>query len=404
MSIHRITVLAVILAMSVALVPSRAVAEARAADGFAAWLAGLADEAQRRGLATATISRALGNARYLPRVIELDRRQPEFTLTFWRYLNGAVSEKRVERGRRMLRKHRALLDKVAKRYGVQPRFLLAFWGLESNYGDFTGSFPLISALATLAYDQRRAKFFREQLFAALEIMGRGDIPVDVKSSWAGAMGNAQFIPTTYRAYAVDFDGDGRRDMWRSLPDVFASAANFLGKSGWRADRTWGREVRLPKTFDFALSGLSVRKTLPAWQALGVRRVDGRDLPKADIEASLVLPSGAGGPAFLVYENFRATLVWNRSIFYAIAVGHLADRIAGGGRLLTPPPRAEVPLSRADMKEIQRLLTARGFDTGGADGVAGPMTRRAIKAYQRRINLPADGYPDADLLHRLKKGG
>lgn len=371
---------------------------------FAHWLDGVSAEAVAKGIPKATVKRALGSARYLTRVIELDRRQPEFTLTFWRYLSNSVTEKRVAQGRRLLQKHKVLLDRVAKQYGVPARFLVAFWGLESNFGSFTGKFPVVSALSTLGFDGRRGPFFRAQLLAALEVMGSGDIPITAKGSWAGAMGNAQFIPTTYRAYAVDGDGDGKRDMWGSLPDVFASAANYLSQSGWERERTWGREVRLPKGFDYGLASLSQRKTLAAWQKIGVRRADGRDLPQVDIEASLILPAGASGPAFLVYKNYRTILIWNRSLLYAIAVGHLADRLAGQGTLLTPRPAKEIPLSRIDVMRIQELLTAKGFDTGSADGVAGPQTRKAIRAYQKSRRLPADGFPNAGLLERLQGEG
>lgn len=371
---------------------------------FQAWLEGFKDQAAGRGIAKKTIDHALAGAAYIPRVIELDRRQPEFTMTFWQYLGKTISDKRIARGREMLKTHGALLSKIEAKYGVPPRFLVAFWGLESNFGDYTGTFPLIGSLATLAFDPRRSKFFSEQLLAALEIIDRGDIPADAKASWAGAMGNTQFIPTTYRSYAIDFDGDGRRDLWRSLPDVFASSAHYLSRSGWRKEETWGREVRLPKSFDFSLSGLDNRLKLKEWQAKGLRRADGRDLPRVDISASLILPAGADGPAFLVYKNYRTILIWNRSILYALAVGHLADRLIGKGPLVAKKPSNDKPLSRSDVKEIQRLLMEKGFDAGGQDGIAGSQTRQAIKAYQAKQGLPPDGHPDSRLLDHLRAGG
>ena len=371
---------------------------------FQAWLDSFKTTAAARGISAATLDRALADASYITRVIELDRRQPEFTMTFWQYYEKTISDKRIARGRELLKTHAALLNKVEAQYGVPPRFLVAFWGLESNFGDYTGTFPLIGSLATLAFDPRRSKFFSEQLMAALEIIDRGDIPADVKASWAGAMGNTQFIPSTYRAYAIDFDGDGRRDLWRSLPDVFASSAHFLSKSGWRPDETWGREVRLPKGFDFALSGLDKNLKLKEWQAKGVRRADGRDLPAVDIDAALVLPVGADGPAFLVYGNYKTILVWNRSILYALAVGHLADRLVGKGPLVAKKPSNDKALSRSDMREIQRLLAEKGFDAGGQDGIAGAKTRRAIKGYQAREGLAPDGYPDSRLLDHLRGNG
>ena len=346
---------------------------------FSQWLDGVRQEAKAAGMTSAFLDAVLAGARPIKRVIELDRRQPEFTLTFWNYLNKSVNAARIAGGREMLAKHRALLQQTARRFGVQPRFIVAFWGLESNYGKYTGAFPLIGAVATLAHDPRRSRFFRGQLLAALTIMSRGDVPLKVKGSWAGAMGNFQFIPTTYKDFAIDADGDGRRDLWNSFPDMFASAANYLQRSGWRRGWSWGREVKLPKGFEFAQTGLGVRKTLGQWRALGIRRIDGGELPKGEARASVILPAGYEGPAFLVYQNYRTILNWNRSLLYAIAVGHLADRLVGGGPLWNKRPAKEVPLSRADVKDMQRLLAAKGFDLGGSDGVIGPNTRKAIKA-------------------------
>jgi len=378
--------------------------QARAQEApFLQWLEGLREEAVGRGFDRAIIESALAGVQPIPRIIELDRRQPEFTLTFWKYLDGRVTPKRIKRGRDLMAKHRALLEKVSKKFGVQPRFLVAFWGLESNYGDYTGVFPLVGALATLAYDPRRDKFFRQQLLAALGIMARKDIPTNVKSSWAGAMGAFQFIPTTYRDFAIDFDGDGKRDMWTNLADGFASAANYLSRSGWRGGQTWGREVRLPADFDLELTGMDTAKPLAEWQRLGVRRIDGRDLPRVDIRGSVLLPAGFNGPAFMVYKNYRTILVWNRSLLYAVAIGHLADRLQGKGPLLSKRQK-EIPLSRTDVMDMQKRLTDKGFLTGTPDGVIGPNTRSAIKSFQRSANLPPDGYPSAGLLERLRVTG
>jgi len=368
---------------------------------FSQWLEELRREAEATGISGDFLDTALAGVRPIKRVVELDRRQPEFTLTFWRYLNNAINEKRIRRGREMLARHRVLLRKIADRYGVQPRFIAAFWGLETNYGTHTGIFPVIGAVATLAHDGRRSRFFRSQLLAALTIMSRGDVDYRVKGSWAGAMGNFQFIPTTYKGFAVDADGDGKRDMWNSYPDMFASAANYLSRSGWRRGWTWGREIRLPKGFNLELTGLNIRKSISRWRTLGIRRMDGNALAESQAEASVVLPAGYNGPAFLVYKNYRTILTWNRSILYAIAIGHLADRLAGGPPFKSKRPAREVRLSRNDIKVMQRLLSARGFDTGGSDGVVGPMTRLAIKAYQKKSLLPADGYPTMGLLERLR---
>lgn len=368
---------------------------------FSEWLEGVRKEARAAGMKDAFLDKALSKVKPIGRVIELDRRQPEFTLTFWNYLSRAINDKRIRRGREMLAKHRVLLGKTAARYGVQPRFIAAFWGLESNYGKHTGVFPVLGAVATLAHDPRRSRFFRAQLMAALTVMSNGDVDTTVKGSWAGAMGNFQFIPTTYKDFAVDGDGDGRRDMWNSFPDMFASAANYLARSGWRRGWSWGREVMLPKGFRLELSGLEVRKSLSQWRALGVKKMDGQSLPVGEAEGSIILPAGYAGPAFLVYKNFRTILTWNRSILYAVAVGHLADRLVGAGPFKSKKPAQEVPLSRADVKDLQKILTSQGFDTGGADGVIGPMTRTAIKGFQKKANLPPDGYPDMGLLERLR---
>ncbi len=297
--------------------------------GFTSWLAGLREEALARGIRAETLDKAFADVKPIARVVELDRRQPEFTLGFQEYLDRVVPDSRVERGRRNLKGNRALLDKVARKYGVQPRFIVALWGIETDFGRLAGAFYVIEALATLAYDGRRCAFFRKQLLDALTILDEGHIaPAEMMGSWAGAMGQNQFMPSSFVSFAVDFDGDGRRDIWSTKADVFASAANYLARSGWRGDQTWGREVRLPEGFDVALAGLEVRKRLGAWQRLGVRRADGSDLPTRQLAASLILPAQAAEPAYLVYDNYSTILKWNRSTFFAIAVGSLADRIAG----------------------------------------------------------------------------
>lgn len=372
-------------------------------ENFFTWLEELRLEARAKGVSEATLHEALDDLKPIPRVIELDRKQPEFTQTFWRYLDARVTENRVERGRTLLKTHAELLKTVENRYGVQPRFLVAFWGLETNFGDYLGIFPVIGSLATLAYDPRRSDFFRSELLDALSIIDGGHISAaNMFGSWAGAMGQPQFMPSTFMRYAVDADGDGRRDIWHTLPDVFASAANFLSKSGWQGDRTWGREVKLPPDFDLELAGLNIRKTLTAWQILGIRKMDGTDLPRVNITGSIILPAGHHGPAFLVYKNFHTILRWNRSELYAIAVGHLADRITGKEPLLTARPATEQRLSRSQVEKIQTLLVAQGFDPGPIDGVVGSQTRQAIKSFQRTAKLPADGHPTPELLEILGK--
>lgn len=297
--------------------------------GFEPWLEGVRREAAGLGISAATIAGALGNVAPIPRVIELDRRQPEFTMRFEDYLARAVSEARIRDGQGRLRAHRDLLTRVGRRFGVQPRFIVALWGIETNYGAITGGYPVVGALVTLAYDGRRSSYFRKELFNALRILDGGHVSVEnMTGSWAGAMGQSQFMPSSFLGLAVDYDGDGRRDIWTTQADVFASIANYLARNGWRDDITWGRPVRLPPGFDPAHVGLDGDKPLGEWQRLGVRRADGRDLPRRDIGAALIRPDGDDdGPAYLVYQNFRALMKWNRSKFFATAVGHLSDRIA-----------------------------------------------------------------------------
>ncbi len=391
------------LAVALVPVPAFAASPADSRAGFETWLAGLRIEARDRGISEATLEAAFAGLQPIARVIELDRRQPEFTRTFWSYLERRVTARRIERGAELLARHGALLAEVEARYGVQPRFLVAFWALESNFGDYMGDYPVIGALATLAYDERRANFFRAELLNALAILEAGHTTAEaMQGSWAGAMGQPQFMPSTFVHYAVDFDGDGRRDIWQSLPDVFASSANFLKNIEWNGERTWGREVRLPAGFDWDLAGLERPRPLSEWQNLGVRRAGGRNLPGVDIAGSIILPAGHRGPAFLVYRNFHAILGWNRSLLYAISVGHLADRIAGKGPLSAARPAEERALSRDEVEEMQARLLALGFDPGTPDGVVGSRTRAALRAFQHAAGLPADGYPDFELLETLRR--
>lgn len=370
---------------------------------FQAWLDDLRKEALDKGISARTLDAALKDVAPIPRIIELDRRQPEFTQTFWRYMELRVNDRRIARGHELLEKHKDLLWDTFKIYGVPPRFLVAFWGLESNFGDHYGGFPVISALATLAYDARRSRFFRVQLFDALRIIDRGDIkPEQMRGSWAGAMGHLQFIPSTFIRYAADGDGDGRRDIWNSLPDVFATAANYLSKIGWKTNQTWGREVRLPKNFDYALASFDVNRPIAFWRKLGVRRADGGPLPHANMDGAITLPAGADGPAFIVYSNFHKILHWNRSVLYAIAVGHLADRIVGKPGLRKRPPKHDAPMRRDAIVTIQKLLLAQGYAVGTADGIAGTRTRRGIRAFQKKMGYPADGHPSAKLIKQLRK--
>ncbi|MFL2837749.1 MAG: lytic murein transglycosylase [Pseudohongiellaceae bacterium] len=369
---------------------------------FADWLAELRAEARELGISEATL-RELDNLQPLERVMELDSSQPEFVQTFTRYLGLRVTPNQVARGQSLLQQHSVLLEQVRQRYGVQPHYLVAFWAVESNYGRSTGGFSVLEALATLAFDPRRADFFRRQLLTALQIIDDGHIQAErMSGSWAGAMGQLQFMPNIFYQYGIDGDRDGRIDIWNSLPDIFHSAANFLSQSGWRGDERWGREVLLTEDFDFSLTGTSTRKPLQEWRDLGVTQLNGAPIPvAAGMEASVILPAGAQGPAFLGYANFRTTMTYNPSTFYALTVGHLADRYAGSGPVQRMPEN-ETAMSVADVRELQELLNRNGFDSGEPDGRVGRQTRAAIRAYQQSAGLPMDGYASVALLQALRK--
>ena len=300
---------------------------------FNSWLEDLRREASSQGISDATIGAALSDIELIPRVIELDRSQPEFTLTFAQYIDRVVPISRQNRAKNRLTEHRALLNEIGEKYEVQPRFIVALWGIETDFGRIQGGFKVIPALATLAYDGRRSSYFRKELLDALHILDEGHISVAAMSgSWAGAMGQSQFMPSSFRRYAQDYDNDGRRDIWTTQADVFASAANYLRGAGWRDDITWGRQVALPNSGEaspqnaLVLHDNKTRMTLPEWSALGVRKADGSPLPSRALNARLVLPDGSDGAAFLVYANYESILRWNRSNYFALAVGALSDSI------------------------------------------------------------------------------
>lgn len=377
-------------------------ARAGQAGDFTAWLAALRQEALSRGVSAAVLDAALGDIQPLPKILELDQRQPEHQDTFLDYLERRVTPERVEQGRKLLHQHRKLLTRLSRRYHIPPSLLVAFWGLETQYGQDLGNYPVPAALATLAFDTRREGFFRAQLLAALDILQAGHVaPAQMTGSWAGAMGQMQFMPSTFQDYAVDADGDGRKDLWRSLPDAFASAAHYLHRLGWRERERWGREVRLPPRFDWRLAHPDTRKSATAWRALGVRQADGKPLPRSALQGAIVLPQGHAGPAFLVYRNFSAILDWNRAVNYALAVGHLSDRLLWGRPLRTGAGADQRGLSRDELLELQRLLSQRGFEPGAVDGVPGAQTKTAIRRFQGQAGLPADGYPSLVLLERLR---
>ncbi len=368
---------------------------------FERWVTDFRSSATAAGIGEATLNVAFADVRYVPRVVELDRAQPEYTRTVWSYLDSAVSPQRIALGQERGLQYRAEVDAAAARFGVQPAILVAIWGVESDYGNNVGSIATIDALATLGFEGRREAWARSQLLAALRILQNGDIDrLQMVGSWAGAMGQTQFLPSVFLNYAVDADGDGRRDIWGSMSDVMASTANFLARSGWQADQTWGVEVRLPPGFDVGRADVAVRQPSSLWAAEGVQTTNGVPLPQS-AEAMVLLPAGASGPAFLVGPNFQVILRYNNSTSYALAVGLLAQRLAGGPDVQATWPRDQVALSRQQLKTLQRALNQRGFDSGTPDGVMGPNTRGALRRYQSSAGLPADGYPSLELLQQLE---
>lgn len=375
------------------------------ASGFAECIAGLQTRALDQGISRAVVDEVLGRVSHIDRVIELDRAQPEFTTTFADYFNRRVTAQRIDQGQALIAQHRALFERVQRETGVPAHVLVSFWGMETNFGRNFGNMPVPDSLATLACDPRRSEYFTGELIDALRIIDAGDISAErMQGSWAGAMGHVQFMPSVFLRYAVDGDGDGKRDLWHSIPDAMASAGNFLRGIGWQAGQRWGREVRLPADFPYELAGRGQRQPMAAWQRLGVRTAFGEDLPAEDIEAALLIPAGHAGPAFLVYDNFNVIMRWNRSEFFALSVGHLADRINGAPALRRPPPEDAPRLSREEVKQIQRDLNRLGFEPGPSDGILGPSTRRALSQFQRSANMVADGHPGREVIEALRIAG
>jgi membrane-bound lytic murein transglycosylase B len=373
---------------------------AAAQDSFRGYVEGLWPQAQARGVSRATFDAAFRDVTAPdPSVLDRIRRQGEFARPVWEYLSGAVSAGRVARGRAEAAKRADTLAAIERAYGVPAPVLLAFWGMESDFGASAGTFSTVRSLATLAQAGHRGDLFRDEVVAALEILEHHDVgPEGLKGSWAGAMGQTQFLPSVYLRAAVDFDGDGRRDIWASVPDALASIANFLKQAGWQPGLPWGVEVRLPAGFDLT----RYRAPFADFSARGVRRADGSPLP-ASGEASLFLPGGLGGPAFLITDNFEAIRAYNTSDAYALAVGHLSDRIAGSGPLAAPWPVKAPRLDQAGLKALQQGLAARQLYAGPFDGRAGPKLREAVRRYQIAAGLPADGYASPAVLEHLRQG-
>ncbi len=373
---------------------------------FASWLDSFRAEASAAGISETVLDEAFANVTVNERVFELNDNQPEFSRAIWDYLDTAVSDGKIGDGRAALAENRIVLSLIEEAYGVDAETIVAIWGLESAYGNILGNYDTIQALATLGFEGRRTAYGRAQLIGALKIIQNGYADRDqLKGSWAGAMGHTQFIPTTYLAYAIDHDGDGRRNIWSDLGDVFASTANYLSVSGYRADEGWGLEVRLPGGFDYALADASIRKPIVEWASLGVEGVRGDLLAKFDpnLRARLIVPAGARGPAFLVFENFEAVLKYNRSTAYALAVSMLSDEVAGRtGRAVTLWPREDRSLSLDERKALQRALADLGYNPGPVDGIVGAGTRAALRKWQKNTGRPADGYASATALEALRR--
>jgi peptidoglycan lytic transglycosylase B len=372
---------------------------------FSAWLDGFRAEAAAAGIRHEIIDEAFEGVTINQRVYELNDNQPEFSRAIWDYLDSTVSPSRAAKARVKIAEHGTLLSLVEQTYGVDAEIIVAIWGLESSYGAILGDYDAIQALATLAFQGRRTGYGRSQLIGALKIIQGGYAARDeLKGSWAGAMGHTQFIPTTYLSYAVDHDGDGKRDIWNNLGDVFASTANYLSVSGYRQNEAWGVEVKLPSGFDYALAGGSIHKPLVEWTALGAQATGSKSLLSRfdpNIRGRLILPAGAHGPAFLVFGNFEAILKYNRSTAYALAVSLLSEEAAGrSSAVVTLWPRDDRPLAHAERKALQQALLDQGYNPGPIDGIIGAGTKAALRAWQKDAGMPADGYASFAVLEAL----
>lgn len=369
---------------------------------FSSCVAELRVQASQQGITEATLKETLDTAQQRQRVVQLDRNQPEFLSTFEDYYTKRVNDWRITKGQEKYQEHKEFLRDLTKRYGVPGPYLMAFWGLETNFGNYKGKIPTIDALTTLACEPRRKSFFTKELLTVLDIIQTNQLPVNtLKGSWAGAMGHTQFMPTTYAQYAIDGDGDNKIDLFNSELDALASAANFLHQLGWQAGYRWGREVKLPKGFDYSLADRKQRKPLSFWREQGVTTVYGETLPDIDLPAAVIIPSGYNGPVFLAYQNFNIIMRWNNSQSYAIAVGKLAEQINNAPGLVVPFP-ANAKIRIADAKKLQRKLQELGYKINGIDGIIGSGTRAAIRAFQLDEGLVADGFAHPEVFTALDK--
>ena len=374
----------------------------RSAANFRSCVASMAPEAARRGVSRANFDRLTANLEPDLKIMDFMDSQPEFTKSVWDYLDVLVNDTRLAKGREVLAKYKPQFDAVERAYGVDRYIIASIWGIESNYSTRGGDRSVLNSTATLACIGRRQKYFRGEFLAAVEILNRGDLtPDEMVGSWAGAFGPTQFMPTVYKRFAVDFDGDGRRDAVGSVPDLIASTANKLKTDGWQAGQGWGYEVSVPRGFDYLLADRSKVMTLAQWARLGVSRANGQAFPRPGDHAFLLMPAGADGPGFLMLQNFRAILRYNPAESYALAIGHFADRLRGGGPFVQAWPRSERVLTRTERLELQQLLARRGFYQGEADGRLGSETRQALRSFQASVGTPADGFASSAALDRLR---
>lgn len=378
--------------------------EIRASDSgtdFDAWKEQLRTQAVKEGISKEFLNEIMPKMALLPHVVEADKKQPEFQLTFWTYLDKTVTPLRIQKGKEMMLRHQKTLKSAEKKYNVPAKYIVAFWGLETNYGSHKGSVETLNALTTLAYDTRRRTFFTKELLAFLKILQKENLS-NVKGSWAGAFGNFQFMPTTFKAYAVDGDGDGKIDIVNSVPDAIFSAANYLSEMGWKPNIKWGREVKLTKPVSWDEVHDVKQKTLNEWKKLGIVPANGAPWPKSmlDTKAEILMPMGINGPIFLTYSNFNVIMRWNRSVLYALAVGLLSDALEQD-KMTICAKRQNDPLSINEVKEIQEFLAKEGYYTSDIDGNVGRGTQEALRKYQKDHQLPQDGYADKEILKKMK---
>jgi len=401
-TVKRLAAAAALLLATLAGGVAHAVAPCRTGGSYDAWLAALEREAMAQGVSQATISAAAPFLTYDQRIVNIDRGQRVFTQTFLQFSDRMAAAYRIQRGQQLIKTNAAVFGRIDQQYGVPAAVIVSFWGLESDFGANMGNYPALSSIASLAYDCRRADKFRPQLIDALRLIERGDLrPEEMIGSWAGELGQTQMMPSEYYRYAVDYDGEGTRNLIRDVPDVLGSTANYLVGLGWRRGEPWLTEVRVPAAMPWDQADLSIQLPRAKWASYGVTLADGRPLPPDNLPASLLLPMGRLGPAFLAYQNFQVYLQWNNSLVYSTTAAYLATRIAGAPPLRrgTPPPA----LAFNDVKAMQGLLAHAGYDVGAIDGFLGLKTRQAVKAMQAKYGLPADSYPTPELLTRMRGG-